>query len=93
MVFLKKAWKSFVRRIRPPRLVNIGDFWCEKHFNYIVASQATNNPIDYHIATMGVGRFINLYNDYEVDGPLRNACERIPKEVLEGIFERSRGWI
>jgi hypothetical protein len=42
---------------------------------------------------MGVGRFINLSTDYEVDGPLKNACERVPKEVLEGILERSRGWI
>lgn len=42
---------------------------------------------------MGVGRFITLTSDHEVEGPLQNACERIPAEVLEGIFQRSKGWI
>jgi hypothetical protein len=42
---------------------------------------------------MGVGRFITLATDYETEGPLAHACEKIPKEVLEGIFERSKGWL
>jgi hypothetical protein len=88
-----RAWKRLKRWFRPPQLTNIGDFWCLKHFNMILESQKTYDPIDYHIATMGVGRFITLSNDYEIEGPLKNACERVPKEVLEGIFERSKGWL
>jgi hypothetical protein len=42
---------------------------------------------------MGVGRFITLSTDHETEGPLINACEKIPSEVLDGIFERSRGWL
>lgn len=93
ILWLKKVQKRLKKRFWTPKLINIGNFWCPKHFNAILESQATDDPIDYHIATMGVGRFINLSTDYEEEGPLQNACERIPPEVLDGIFERSRGWL
>jgi len=85
---IQKWWR---RRFNP--LENIGNFWCYNHFQIIQESQKTKNPIDYHIATMGVGRFITLNTDHEIEGPLQNACERVPKEVLEGILERSKGWL
>lgn len=82
---------------RKPKLINIGNFWCERHFRIILDSQATDDPIDYHIATMGVGRFITLATDHETEGPLAHACERIPSEIREqvlvGIFQRSKGWL
>lgn len=82
------------RRLRRKvELINIGNFWCQEHFALILESQKTSDPIDYYIATMAVGRFITLSTDHETEGPLTCACERIPKEVLAGIFERSKGWL
>lgn len=92
-LLFKKYWRRFRQLIHPPDLVNIGDFWCDRHFKIILDSQKTSDPIDYYIATMGVGRFITLTTDHEPEGPLKHACDRIPQEVMEGIFERSRGWI
>jgi hypothetical protein len=89
----RKYYLYIKNQLNPKEIINIGNFWCDAHFNYIVDSQKTIDPIDYHIATIGVSRFITLMTDYEVEGPLQNACERVPEEILQGIFARSKGWL
>lgn len=91
--FLWHYLLALKRRLKPRELVNIGNFWCERHFNIILESQTTDEPIDYYVATMGVGRYITLVTDHETEGPLTCACEMVPAEILDGIFERSKGWL
>lgn len=75
-------------------LVNIGEFWCPRHWAAIVESQKNiETAIDPAIAVMGVGRALEIRYNHELDGPVKHACEKIPSEILIGILDRSRGWL
>lgn len=56
-------------------------------------SQFEEYPIDPFVAAMGLAAGLYLRYGDELEGPLTQACEMVPKEILQGIFERSRGWI
>ena len=76
-------------------LVNPGNFWCDKCWSKIVASQSNiETAIDPAIAAMGVGRALEWrYARDSMEGPLERACEMLPPAILAGILERSRGWL
>lgn len=91
------------RRFRSHRL---GRFWCEKHWQVIVKSQLDKNPINPAVAALGISEALYLkdVNPNYVRENGRACCilihiadsqERVTisgKELLNGIFERSKGW-
>src|ERR1700704_1351550 len=92
----------FRRNFKSHRL---GKFWCNKHWKIIEDSQLEKNPINPTVAALGVTAALHLRN---VDAAfvrregracciLFNIAEVTPKlmsgsKLLDGIFERSRGW-
>src|SRR5438309_8172175 len=69
-------------------LENPEDFWCPRHWKFIVDSQCDiKTAIDPMVAVMGVGQALNIKYDYELSDPIKGACEMIPKDILDGIFE------
>jgi hypothetical protein len=76
------------------QLLNPGGFWCSRHWGQIVRSQSDlKYAIDPTVAAIGVGQALNIKYDHKLEGPLQNACDMLPKEILDGILERSKGWL
>ena len=95
-------WAKILLKVRKNRgmsangqlLYNVSNFWCPVHWKMILESQNdVRSAIDPNVAVMGVGRALDIKYDHELEGPLTNACEMLPREILEGILDRSRGWL
>jgi hypothetical protein len=77
----------------------LGRFWCDKHWAVIKASLNDPIPINPAIAAIGVTTALYL-KDIDSEAVRRQgaACCWVKKldvndkKILEGIFERSRGW-
>lgn len=82
----------------------LGKFWCNKHWSIIRASQKDERPINPAIAAIGITAALYLKGvDSDIIRKTGAACcwlydmaEGTPKTsgkiMLDGIFEKSRGW-
>jgi hypothetical protein len=90
-------WLVFFRRWFQRK--RLGTFWCDKHWKVIENSQLDLQPIDPAIAAAGIAAALYL-KGIEPEFVRKNgtACcilNTMSKSLnlLDGIFERSRGWI
>lgn len=77
---------AVVFRLFPRR--RFGKTFCDAHWQVIQFSRKDEKPIDPDVAALGIAIALHL-KDVK---PLPHACCEIPPSILEGIFERSRGW-
>lgn len=82
-------WSVYFRRWFKRR--RLGKFWCDRHWSVIENSQLDRQPIDPGVAAIGVASA--LYLKGIPPAPTLHACCKIPKYLMDGIFEKSRGWI
>jgi hypothetical protein len=75
---------------RPTACVRVPGLFCDRHWEEVASTQDGDDPIYASTVTFGVAIWLNLNGFKPEDGPVPQACCKMPKGAWKGLLQRAR---